>query len=1012
MTPARHQVAILGAGRGLRGSRSSAMIDIDGTGRVMDWLLAAFGVLGDPDVSFVGGYQADQVIERYSQVRPVFNRDWRTTGPVQSLALVPLDLDRELFACYADVVFRPAAVAALRDAGGDVVLAIDSHWRRRYDGRGRAALEKAEKIRLAGGRITEIGTGIAVAEADAEFAGVLRLSVTGVRALSGLLAAGALPPTATMPDLIRRLIGCDLRVTTVDLEGQWAELDAQQDLARFVLGTKAESLSRLSGMDHGGHIGPMVAFTIADWGGRRDALIAQILDRLPGRELIVRSSAGTEDGWSESGAGRHASIAPVERTAAAIEAAVAAVIDSYGRRHPDDQVLVQELLRDVAASGVVMTRAAAIGAPYYVLNFDDRSPDVGAVTSGSDARAVFLHRDTRPRPELPAPLGDVLDTAHRIEQLVGYDSLDIEFAVTRDGRVHVLQVRPIAVTRVPEPMDDDQTSAALAEARRLLIERQPPPPPLVGRTTRYSVMADWNPAEIIGTKPKRLSLSLYRHLITNDVWARQRAEYGFRDVRPCPLLVEIAGHPYVDVRASFSSFIPATIGDALAGRLVDTCIERLAARPALHDKVEFDVAFTCLTADFDARAAERLTPSGFTDREIGELRDALRLVTERGIERTAADHAGLAGIDTAIAGVLATPLSPLDQAAHLLDVARRGTLAFAHLARSAFVATSLLRSFGVTGALTREDIDGFLGSIETVFGQIRNDGRRVRDGELSWEAYVERYGHLRPGTYDITAPCYCADAEHYLRPLVDRLGEVRGVRVSDAPVWNADRRRAVADALRRIGLTPDVDRFETFARLAIAGREEGKFVFTRALSAALECLAAYGASEGLTRADLAHVPIHDLLTGRDAAADRSQMLERRVEEGRDAYRIAQAVCLPGQIARPEDLVCFEQEAAEPNFITQRAVEGPVVVAPLPDADVRGRIVLVPSADPGHDWLLARDIAGLITMYGGANSHMAVRAAEAGLPAAIGAGERIYAALEPAIAVRLDCAARMITVVHS
>ena len=57
-----------------------------------------------------------------------------------------------------------------------------------------------------------------------------------------------------------------------------------------------------------------------------------------------------------------------------------------------------------------------------------------------------------------------------------------------------------------------------------------------------------------------------------------------------------------------------------------------------------------------------------------------------------------------------------------------------------------------------------------------------------------------------------------------------------------------------------------------------------------------------------------------------------------------------------------------------------------DGDVAGRIVLIPSADPGYDWLLARDIAGLITMFGGANSHMAVRAAECSLPAAIGVGD--------------------------
>ena len=61
--------------------------------------------------------------------------------------------------------------------------------------------------------------------------------------------------------------------------------------------------------------------------------------------------------------------------------------------------------------------------------------------------------------------------------------------------------------------------------------------------------------------------------------------------------------------------------------------------------------------------------------------------------------------------------------------------------------------------------------------------------------------------------------------------------------------------------------------------------------------------------------------------------------------------------------------------------------------IDGRIVLIPNADPGYDWLLARPIAGLVTMYGGANSHMAVRAAELSLPAAIGVGELLYGDLE-------------------
>jgi hypothetical protein len=132
----------------------------------------------------------------------------------------------------------------------------------------------------------------------------------------------------------------------------------------------------------------------------------------------------------------------------------------------------------------------------------------------------------------------------------------------------------------------------------------------------------------------------------------------------------------------------------------------------------------------------------------------------------------------------------------------------------------------------------------------------------------------------------------------------------------------------------------------------------------------------------------------------------------EEHLVAQGVALPAQIASQDDLTCFEQVTAEPNFVTRHAVEAPAVVSPSgPGVDVAGRVVLIPSADPGYDWLLARGIAGLITMFGGANSHMAVGAAECSLPGAIGVGETRYEQLALASVVRLDCGARTITVVR-
>jgi len=51
------------------------------------------------------------------------------------------------------------------------------------------------------------------------------------------------------------------------------------------------------------------------------------------------------------------------------------------------------------------------------------------------------------------------------------------------------------------------------------------------------------------------------------------------------------------------------------------------------------------------------------------------------------------------------------------------------------------------------------------------------------------------------------------------------------------------------------------------------------------------------------------------------------------------------------------------------------------------------------------------MYGGANSHMAIRAAEFGLPAAIGVGEKRFRSYNRAATIELDPAGETIRVLN-
>ena len=59
---------------------------------------------------------------------------------------------------------------------------------------------------------------------------------------------------------------------------------------------------------------------------------------------------------------------------------------------------------------------------------------------------------------------------------------------------------------------------------------------MLGTGIAWGAMPDWNPAEIIGLRPRPLAAALYRECLTDRIWAEQRRRYGYRDVTGVPLM--------------------------------------------------------------------------------------------------------------------------------------------------------------------------------------------------------------------------------------------------------------------------------------------------------------------------------------------------------------------------------------------------------------------------------------------------------------------------------------------
>lgn len=752
------------------------------------------------------------------------------------------------------------------------------------------------------------------------------------------------------------------------------------------LGTKAESLERLSAAVTTARVLPLLYFDVGAWLESREAVLTRVLERpwASGR-LIVRSSALTEDRADSSLAGRFHTATGVSGRAR-LATAIDTVCSSYDRLDPENQVLIQPELSDVVLSGVALSAHPSSGAPYRVVNWNE-GESTSIVTGGRQGTVRTWYGVTYAgvgrRPAAPVPA--VLDLMSELQRLTGLDRIDIEFAQCAGGDLFLLQVRPIAGA-VP-PVSGARHRAILTEVAdsvRAACEA----PAAAGRRTIFGVMPDWNPAEMIGLRPGRLSLSLYKRLITDEVWARARARYGYRDLRGTPLLVDFHGLPYIDVRASFASLIPYEVDDGLAARLVDHYVDRLSAQPGLHDKVESRIVISALGLRTADRVA-RLGDAGFRRRELDEFSGILRRLTERIVTgplwREDLDRIGMLHRhrDARLGAGLARDLE---------GCAAYGTEPFAGLARAAFIATDFLDDLVALDVLSGGERGRMIGGFDLVTSELNRDFLA-----LDRDVFLKRYGHLRPGTYDIVSPRYDEDPDRYFdwSRRRDVLGPPDHFSLSTRQV------RAVDGLIARAGLSFTAERLLTFVRAAIEGRERAKFEFTRIVSDILRDIRSLGEAHGYGVQDLSFADIDTFcrLTG-DRARD-AETIARAVDEGRRAH-VAPLICLPPIVTGAGDVWDFRLTDSQPNFVAQGRVLARVADVDAGE-DPAGAIAMITSADPGYDWLFTRGIAGLVTAFGGINSHMAIRASELGIPAVIGAGEVLFEQWSRASALEIDAA---------
>ena len=790
------------------------------------------------------------------------------------------------------------------------------------------------------------------------------------------------------------------------------------------LGTKAETLQMLYQKLKHAEVLPQYCFTVKDWKTEREKVKKSFLSLDWNAKVIVRSSSQAEDTHTSSQAGKYESIADVSGLEE-FQRAVEKVIDSYDDHNEANQVLVQPMLSDVYICGVAFTLDPNTLGNYYVINYDDNG-STSAITSGSGRENKLYYRFKRKdrkhyleegwEEHLASTdrMNRLCMTLQELEAFFGQNNLDVEFAFSETDKLFILQVRTLCIQK--KPADRDRQEEELIRIKEKINQAQKKKPFLCGKKALYSVMTDWNPAEMIGIRPKPLALSLYREIIPDNVWAYQRDNYGYRNLRSFTLMVDFGGLPYIDVRVSFNSFVPAGLEEELSDKLVNYYLDCLTANPAKHDKAEFDIVFSCYTFDLPERI-QVLKDYGFSEDEIAKITDALRDVTNNIIDHKNGlwrkDYGKIHILNRRYEEIVRSDFSKIEKVYWLLeDCKRYGTLPFAGLARAAFIAVQILKSLIACGIIDEADYESFMSGVNTVSSDMNVDFR-----EMSKNAFMRKYGHLRPGTYDITSLRYDEAPELYFEwntkedayDIHNR--KESGREEKEEFRLSLQQLGELKAQLQKNGLTNDILELMDFIRTVIEGREYGKFAFTRNLSMALRLVEEIGEECGFSREECAFVNIRDIYELYASARDVRIRFADSIKRGKRDYSVTQAITLPPMIASPEDAMQFYYPDSEPNYVTSNQAVGEVCI--LGEGrhmeEMRGRIILIPSADPGYDWIFSHEVKGFITMYGGANSHMAIRAGELSIPAVVGVGAKNFEKYKMARVLEIDAAAKLIRI---
>tara|TARA_Y100001970_G_C14250081_1_gene871176 strand:+ start:58 stop:2367 length:2310 start_codon:yes stop_codon:yes gene_type:complete len=757
--------------------------------------------------------------------------------------------------------------------------------------------------------------------------------------------------------------------------------------------TKAQTLKNLKKI--GFNIPKLNIYRVKDFQKNKNKVIKNI--QLNFKEKIaIRSSSTKEDVMGKTNAGKYKSFLNVDPTKTEkVKRSIEEIIKDYNKDNKNE-FFIQSMVKNVKISGVCTTRDIHTKLPYTIINYS-KGRDTTRVTSGKDNTETINYLENKFF-KLDNNSKKIYDTSKKLTKIFNNDSLDIEFAINSSKKLFILQVRAIYLKNKSKLLSIDELNKILSRLKKKISKLKKRQYNLHGNTTFFGVMPDWNPAEIIGIKPKPLALSLYQEIITNHIWSSNRKSIGFKDLSAHHLMTTFFGTPFVDVRIDFNSWLPEKIDKNLSEKLINFYLSKFRQNINLHDKVEFEILFTCFTLSSKKKIKKQLSKKKFTKSEINKILENLKKINLNTINEYKKNKKLINKLILKQNKILNLDIHNFNKIYFLIeDCKTYGTFAFSGIARCAFIGVEMLNSFVEEKIIEPQEKIKFLNSIKTINKEMQHDFHK-----LIKKQFINKYGHLRPNTYEISSKNYSENFSNYFQ----KIKKIPERKLKTNFKFNKEQIKKINEKLKKNNLKISAIELIKFIKESIELREYSKFIFTKSIDLIFNNLKEFGKKYKIDVEDLSYLNINTILDLHYNlnVGETIKFLRDEIKQNKKKYILNSKILLPEIIIDEKSLYLNKYSEAKINFITNQKISGNLINynKNLKYNNFKNKILCIENADPGYDFVFNFDLKGLVTRFGGANSHMAIRCAELNIPALIGVGDKNFKKISNSNFVEIDC----------